>query len=242
MGQAALKVTEESQSPDELINKYKRYVHSVAGKLIASMHLPSDQLDEFVSSGYMGLVEAAQRFDPSSGIDFRNYAFLRIRGSIIDSIRANSELSGRAYKLSRAWAAAQSLEESYFFSTKTQSTKEDDQMLAEVFEFAASGALAFKFSMEDLEEEVADLTAEELSQEENLIERENSVGLKDLVLKLPIKEKIIIWSYYYEQKSFSQIAQENSDMTKSWISRLHARALTRLKELYLATGGDPREK
>ena len=209
---------------------------------VASMHLPADQLDEFVSAGYLGLVEAAQRFDTSTGIDFRNFAFLRIRGAIIDSIRSNSDLSGKAYRMARAWSASQDIEETYFIGGNEHISHGDEKALAEVFEFAASGALAFKLSMEDVEEEVADLICEDLSQEDNIIEKQESLGLRKLVTKLPEKEKIIILGYYFENKTFTQIEAENEGMTKSWISRLHTRALSHLKELYLEQGGDPRAK
>ena len=241
MRQAARKMEYKDQSADELVIKYQKYAHSIAAKLIASMHLPATQLDEFVSAGYLGLVEAAQRFDGSSGIDFRNFAFLRIKGAIIDSIRASSDLSGKAYRMARAWSASQSLEESYFVGGVEHVAHGDEKALAEIFEFAASGALAFKLSMDDVEEEVADLVSHDVSQEVQMIEQQESASLKKLVLELPEKERIVIWGYYFENKTFSQIELENDGMTKSWISRLHARALIHLRELFIERGGDPRE-
>lgn len=241
MSQAATKMTSDIPTPDDLVHKYQRYVHSVASKLIASMHLPATSLDEFVSAGYLGLVEAAQRFDPQSGIDFKSFAFLRIRGAIIDNIRANSDLSGKAYRMARAWGASQEMEESIFFSGTTHETTKSDEMLAQVFEFAASGALAFKMSIADVEEEVSEIVCDDLSQEENLIEQERSVDLRKLVEKLPEKERLIVQGYYFDHLSFVEIAERHDGMTKSWVSRLHTRALSRLKKLYIEHGGDPRE-
>ena len=240
MGHAEKAMINHDPSPDDLIIQYQKYAHSIAAKLISSMHLPATQLEEFISAGYLGLVEAAQRFDPSTGVDFKNFAFLRIKGAIIDSIRADSDLSGKAYRLARAWQASQALEETFLLGGREHQTQGDEQALADLFQFAASGALAFKLSMDDAEEEVADLVSEDVSQEDNLIQRQDSTALRHLVLKLPEKERLIVWAYYFQNKTFSQIEAENSGMTKSWISRLHSRALIQLRELFIESGGDPR--
>src|SRR5437868_836485 len=94
---------------DCLIEEYQSYVHQVARKLIHLMNLPFELLDEIVSSGYVGLVEAAERFNASQGVDFRTYAFLRIRGAMIDNIRNTSDLTGKAYKSAKALKAVQEL-------------------------------------------------------------------------------------------------------------------------------------
>lgn len=236
MGQAKTAMVSEEPGPEGLVIRYQQYAHSIAAKLIANMHLPAVLLEEFVSAGYLGLVEAAQRFDPNAGVDFKNYAFLRIKGAIIDSIRADSDLSGKAYRLAKAWQACQALEETFLLGGQRHQTKGDEESLAELFQFAASGALAFKLSMEDVEEEVADLICEDMSQEDNMIAREESSALRELVSKLPQKERLIIEAYYFQNKTFSQIEAENDGMTKSWISRLHSRALLQLRHLLIESG------
>lgn len=216
---------------DQLIIKYQKYVHSIAKKLISSHGLPAENLDEMISAGYLGLVEAAGRYDSKSLSDFKSYAFLRIRGAIIDSIRASSELRGRAYKISRAWQAIQDLEET--FCSESENQDRPEKLLANILEFAASGALAFKFSLHDYEEEVSEALSRHVCHEEKFVLRQENCRLKNLVDKLPEKERFIIEAYYYEEKSFSEIALQLGGHSKGWVSRLHIKALSRLKCLLI---------
>jgi ABC-type nitrate/sulfonate/bicarbonate transport system ATPase subunit len=73
------------------------------------MGLPQRHRDDFISAGLLGLVEAAGRFDAGRGSDFRAFAFLRIRGAVIDHIRASCEISGYAYQVLKALESAQEL-------------------------------------------------------------------------------------------------------------------------------------
>jgi RNA polymerase sigma factor (sigma-70 family) len=54
-----------------------------------------------------------------------------------------------------------------------------------------------------------------------------------LIATLPEKERLIVEDYYLKEKSFVEIANENGGMSKSWVSRLHSRALELLKERLL---------
>ena len=96
----------EHAQRDALVEQYQGYVHATVRKLIKFMGLPANRFDDFVSAGYLGLVEAAGRFDAQANDNFQNYAYLRIRGAIIDSIREGSELKGVGYKRAQALAAA----------------------------------------------------------------------------------------------------------------------------------------
>ena len=61
-------------------------VRRIAGAMVR--HLPSHvDKDELVSLGYMGLVEAQRRFDPSRGVPFGAFAAMRVRGAMIDWLR-----------------------------------------------------------------------------------------------------------------------------------------------------------
>lgn len=216
---------------DELIAEYQQYVHSIARKLIRSMGLPSDVFDEFVSAGYLGLVEAASRFDPNGGRAFKSFAFLRIRGAIIDHIRDNSQLPPRTYRKLRALEAAQEERERLEESLQN-STSRPEERLAHSLEFLARGALAFRLSMQDVEDEVAAAQTVD-SPEAQVLEQEFGDELRALVETLPEKERLVVEEYYFNDKPFTQIADEYEGMSKSWVSRLHSRALALLKERYL---------
>jgi len=217
---------------DELISEYRSYVHKLVTSLIHKMSLPTKLYDDLVSAGYLGLVEAAERYDKAAGKEFRSYAFLRIRGSIIDSLRESSEFSGRAYRYAKALQAAQDLKEEDQRKHK-QISSDATLDLARVFDYASKGALAFRMSMSDVNEEVSEKVTSESNPEETLASKQKFAGLRKLIEELPEKERIVLEEYYYNEKTFSEIADEHEGMSKSWVSKLHSRAIDMLKEQYL---------
>ena len=79
-------LAKEKHIKDQLIVEYSQLVKYVAGRL--SMYLGSNvEFDDLVGYGVFGLIDAIDKFDYSKGIKFETYASLRIRGSILDSIR-----------------------------------------------------------------------------------------------------------------------------------------------------------
>jgi len=76
-----------AEERDELITSHLWQVDSIARRLKG--RLPSQiELEELKSAGHLGLVKAADSFDPSRGVQFNTYAEPRIRGAMIDGLRA----------------------------------------------------------------------------------------------------------------------------------------------------------
>lgn len=226
-------VESSGKDRDELILQFQYFVRQVAGSLVNSMNLPPAMFDEYVAAGYLGLVEAAERFDFSQGRDFRNFAYLRIRGSIIDTVRKTADVPGYVYnRYVKALKAAQALREQMHEQEKSSGAPAGSrEALAGILEYLARSALAFRIAEREMPAGTADgkpfpdpCSALEMRQDRELI--------RDLVSRLPEKERKIIESYYFGEMSFVAIARASEDMSKSWVSRLHARALKRLKEAY----------
>ncbi len=222
----------QSRDRNQLIEQYRDYVHYIVGKMVTTLGLPVDYADEFISAGYLGLVEAARRFDFDAGTDFSSFAYLRIRGAVIDNIRKNSDLSGKQYRYARAVQGAQELRVEEQASGEFSSSEDAEGALAQLLDFAAKGAIAFRLSVADVESEVS--LREPTSDPEALfLAGEDSSVFRELVETLPEKERLIIEEYYFNDKSFAEIVDEHQEFSKSWVSRLHARALEQLKVLYL---------
>lgn len=219
-------VISDSTSRDQLIKRYRGYVVQLVKRFERVFGLPPEQHDEFIAAGYMGLVEAANRFASNQGTDFRSFAYLRIRGAVIDAVRETSELSGSAYRYARALAAMNELREQ-------QLSEEQRDRLGQIKEYAAQGALAFRLAFQDHEVEASEFYQEDVLDQQELVERRTlSSRLRQAVKKLPEKEQLIVEEYYFAGKPFVQIVEENESMSKSWVSRLHRRALKNLRELY----------
>lgn len=228
-----MKPKTDISSRDDLILEYQVYVRSLVGQMIQAMGLPTSHFDEFVASGFLGLVEAAERYRPDSGVEFRNFAYLRIRGAVIDSIRACSDLSGRAYHNARALKAANELRSSEIEEIRpTSSENSSKRGLANILEYSSRVALAYRLNLEHSDtqpnEEERGVTPEAI-----LEKQQESLQLKKLLSRLPEKERLIIQEHYFNDKSFIEISREHPTLSKSWISRLHSRALTLLKEAYV---------
>ena len=226
---------ENQVNRDTLVEEHRVFAEEVVRRLIRAMHLPREMYDELLSAAYLGLVEAAGKYEPDRGVSFRQFAYLRVRGSVIDLLRENSDISPHAYRYCKALKAAsdariQDQEVASQLVNRAQRSK--TEKLAGIMNVAAKGAIAFRLAYENWEEEVAEERDCGLNPEEALSKLRDSKKLRELVETLPEKERMIVESYYFEDKSFVEIVNENEGLSKSWVSRLHSRALRRIADQF----------
>lgn len=215
---------------DALIEKYHGYVERVVGQMIRTLSFPPALRDEFVSAGYLGLVEAASRFDPKRGREFKAFAFLRIRGAIIDYIRSSSHLSGRSYRAFKALEASQSMR-SEMLETQGSLGKSRAE---EALELLSKSAIAFRLTGVTTDTLVPETSApDEL--EVQLDKKRNAEKIRQVVATLPEKERTIIEQYYFHDRKLTDVAAQYAGLSKSWVSRLHDRALSLLKDRFEET-------
>src|SRR5215470_14385271 len=93
------------QQKDKLIMEYAPLIKFIAQKI--AVRLPSNiELDDLVSSGVIGLMDAIDKYDPSRDNKFKTYAEFRIRGAILDELRAQDwvprSIREKAKQLERA--------------------------------------------------------------------------------------------------------------------------------------------
>jgi RNA polymerase sigma factor for flagellar operon FliA len=219
---------------DVLIEEYHDFVEGLVSRLMRAMGLPQRHRDDFISAGLLGLVEAAGRFDAGRGSEFRSFAFLRIRGAVIDHIRASCELSGYAYQVLKALESAQelraqSLEErrSGFMSTVRQAADGIDNL--------SKSAVALAIVSASVE---APFFGGEASSnpERDLSKKQTCEKLRAAIATLPEKERTIIEQYYFHDLTLSEVAHQYAGLSKSWVSRLHDRALGMLREKLVEAG------
>jgi len=219
------------QRKHQLITESQLFTSNLVKKMVKSMNLPVDVIPELEAAGYLGLVEAAEKFDESKGISFLNFSYLRIRGAVIDAVRQISSLSRYAYRYQKALEAIHSAREADLEARQASSeVLSSDEMLAKVFDIAADGALAFRLSFDDYESEANDQANQDLNPEDQLNQSLIKKKILEAIATLPEQQRLIIEGYYFHDKSFVEIANEEAGNSKSWVSRLHQRALTSLKE------------
>lgn len=212
---------------DQLIHEYHTFVETVVVRLSRAMRLPSALRDEFISAGYFGLIEAASRFDSSRGPDFRSYAFLRIRGAIIDYIRSSCEFSGEAHRTLQALEAAHQLRE--LSITRRGVSDSAVHEVESARGYLEKSALIFALT-NSADKRVDDFRQDLLNPEQILLKKQHSGKIRSIVATLPEKERTIIEQYYFHDRKFVEVAAQFAGLSKSWVSRLHDRALEILRD------------
>ncbi len=189
------------------------------------------ELDDLLSAGREGLLKAARRYDPSLGVPFRAYANICVRGAVLDGVRKMGPMSRGAYERYLVLRAVNELNEGHtltrpFREQLDVTTDADfelavDEHLASVVMAAAIGAEAARIDpifQEDAEAEYE--RAELLAMVRREIENLGGV------------EATVIRRHYFEGHSLEEIAPD-LNLSSSWLSRLHTKAIARLAERIL---------
>ena len=231
---------------DRLILTYAPLVKYVAGRIGSGLPAHVDEGD-LVSYGLLGLIGAIERFDPERDIKFETYAIARIKGAIIDELRALDwvprSVRSRAREIERAItdlearlgraptdeeiAAKIGISPEELEDSLTEISRSSIAALDELWTVSSTGGdqIALIDTIEDTEGPDPQL---ELSQTET---RE---ALGEAIARLPEREKLVVTLYYYEELTLREIG-EVLGVTESRVSQLHTKAILRLKA-HLAGG------
>ncbi len=219
------------KAKEELIVSYVQLVKNIAGRLYNSYNA-NVEYDDLVGYGVIGLLDAVEKFDYKLGNKFETYANIRIRGSIVDQLRALDWIPRsmrQKYKdLERATSKLQNIYGSEY--TDEQLANElgisiDDlsDLLHQISTFAV-------VSLDEKLSENNNISIKDDGNipEKELIETEKKELLKEVIDSLPFKEKRIIELYYYSELTYKEISKV-LEISESRISQLHSRAISKLK-------------
>lgn len=220
--------------PPSLDAEDVEFVRTVARSVFRLLP-PKLELDELVSYGTLGMIEARRRFDPSRGVAFRSFAWYRVRGAIYDGLRELSWLPPNAYKRLRAAERTdlymESLAETaYGNPTRTVATKLIGEAVADlsVVYLTTEAAAAAR----EAKPEAATFPAEEVCDLGRVL---------DEVDKLSEQERTLLRRLYAEDASLSE-AGRDLGLSRSWLCRLHATTIRKLrKRLGVPPSGRPRD-
>jgi RNA polymerase sigma factor for flagellar operon FliA len=225
---------------DRLILTYAPLVKYVAGRLGSGLPSHVDEND-LVSYGLLGLIGAIERYDPDRDVKFETYAIARIKGSIIDELRAMDwvprSVRARARDIERAigeleakLGRAPSDEE---VAKKIGITEEElDESLSEIgrSSIAALDELWTISSSGGDQVALIDTIEDEAGPDPQaaLSQTELKEALGEAIARLPEREKLVVTLYYYEELTLREIG-EVLGVTESRVSQLHTKAILRLK-------------
>ncbi|MBZ4417183.1 sigma-70 family RNA polymerase sigma factor [Myxococcus sp. RHSTA-1-4] len=212
-----------------ILEKYGPYVRSLAATVRKQFNAQLE-LDELVAYGQIGLLEAAERFDPKVGANFLTFAHYRIKGAIFDGLRKMGVLRGSdartAFAGERAAAYLGNLSDRESGTSNRGSSFDDD--VNDISDAVAGLAMVFATSLEGADAQ--GYTDESLPVDVRLELEQLKTRVRAAIEKLPEKEKKLLQGYYFQGRTLEEAGAEIGQ-SKSWASRLHARAIDRLKEL-----------
>jgi RNA polymerase sigma factor for flagellar operon FliA len=181
--------------------------------------------DDLRSFGREGLLQAARTFDASRGVPFRRWANMRIRGAMIDGVRQWGQLPRRVYRELRAMEMADDVQEALGEENATipaTTAEAADKRLASYLAGIATAIAVGSMESHDGIADGRDPSPEELAAKAELVER-----VRAIVLRLPDAERTLIERHYFAEETLDQAAA-SLGLSKSWGSRLHARAIERI--------------
>lgn len=184
-------------------------------------------LDDLRSFGREGLLQAARTFDESRGVPFRRWANLRIRGAIIDGVRQWGSLPRRIYRELRAIAAADRVQETYDEEDAANPATTAEAADARVSSYLAGLATAMALGSVASSPEGSDVPSPDENPEELAMAAELVARVKGVLPLLPPAERSLVEQHYFGDRTLDQAAA-SLGLSKSWGSRLHARAIESL--------------
>ncbi|MBW8001452.1 MAG: FliA/WhiG family RNA polymerase sigma factor [Planctomycetes bacterium] len=219
-----------------LIENYRHIVKYTAERLHSK--LPDKvEVDDLISAGNFGLMDAIDAFDPERGVKFETYCSPRIRGSILDELRSMDWVPrlvrARASQLSRATQALET-----HLGRKPTKKETASKMKLNKAEFDRLQRDANATNLVSLNTNFNDGDGDKDMREIDIIKDKKSQDplveaqkrdLKNLLTKgLTRAERLIVVLYYYEEMTMKEIGA-TLDLSESRVSQMHSSIVDRLK-------------
>jgi RNA polymerase sigma factor for flagellar operon FliA len=224
---------------DELILNFSPLVKYVAGRLASSLPQTVDTAD-LISYGIFGLIDAIEKYDLTRAIKFETYAIARIKGAIIDELRAMDWVP-RSVR-----SRAREIESAYIELENQLKRVPTDQEVAEkmgitlkefqdiLAKLSYTSVVSFEElwvggDREDGQSAIGTIRDETADDPVAVFENaEIKEILADAIERLPEREKTVVALYYYEGLTLKEIGQVLG-VTESRVSQLHTKAVLRLR-------------
>jgi RNA polymerase sigma factor for flagellar operon FliA len=228
-----------SAARDELILEHLPQIKYIAQRI--SIKLPSHvELNDLVSAGIIGLLDAIEKFDPNRGVKFKTYAELRIKGAILDSLRnldwAPRSLRKKSKDLERVY---RDLEQRLGRpATEKEVCEAMEITLEEFYELVDQIKGLNLGSFQELSGQDDDKNGEPLVKyvpdaphlDPFFVFHKSEIQgiLSTAVDTLPKKERLVVSLYYFDELTMKEIGKVLG-VNESRVSQLHTKAMLRLR-------------
>jgi RNA polymerase sigma factor for flagellar operon FliA len=218
---------------DDLIAEHLNLVDAIARKMARGLPRTAE-IEELIGFGRIGLVEAANKYDPAFGCQFKTFAYYRIRGAICDGIRSLTWFTHRV-------AQRLALEESFDAMSEYMIEEEGERPAAQPLQVQVASlkltvekmALACMLSTDDID--APDHASEAKPVDEDLAERQIHGLLREALEELDPRQRHIIHGVFFDGRTITACG-EDLGLSRSWAKRLHDRGLSDLLEICRGRG------
>lgn len=212
----------ETASNHRLIESHLSYAHAIAAEILKT--LPSQvEKSELQSAAELGLTEAANSYDHRPGVQFKTFAYYRIRGAVYDAIRKATWFSRGQYQDLAAQAAANE-----YLTDESAASQSPVSDTTELQRHVGAVVSCFMLSLEG--NKVDAPVDPGISAEDRVIQDEWSARLHKALPRLAEQKRQILHAYYFEGRNLEEIGA-SLGLSKSWVCRLHAKAIASLRDL-----------
>ena len=237
--QETVEIEISKENTDQIVQEYAPMIKYVANRIALRLP-PHIEVDDLISVGVLGLIDAIEKYDPTRGAKFKTYAEFRVRGSILDELRSLDWVPRSVrQKASEMDQASQRL------TGKLGRPPEDEELAEELgvslddfFTTLNDTRSMPMLSLDDLgiskdsgeQQSLLDCLAGKSEADPQMQLR--LTELKQIIAKaidtLPEKERLMISLYYYEELTMKEIG-EVLGITESRVSQIHSKAVFRLR-------------
>lgn len=226
----AIGTLDKKQVIEEYAPLVRRMAHHLAAKLPASV-----QIDDIIQAGLIGLMDAAGRYEEATGSQFETYAAQRIRGAMLDELRANDWLPRSMRRALRQIEAAVNALEQRMKRAPTEGEIAKELKIS-LFEYQnmLQDARGYQLvHLDDFSDEDDDYLERNCpDNRNNPLEKLQDVRFRTELIKaidnLPEREKLLMGLYYEQELNFKEIAAI-LEVSESRVCQLHSQAVARLR-------------
>lgn len=197
------------------------------------------QEEDLINQGVLALMDCMDRYDKTKGAKFETYAYMRVRGALIDFIRKQDWVPHRARNFNKK------IEEAYASLSNRNMREPDVEEIASYLDIPPekveshlqymnhSVVISLESMLEDITGTILRAEPENRNDsympEESLYYKEICRTLTTSIESLKEKERLVITLYYYEELKYAEIA-EILEISESRVCQIHTKAITKLKE------------
>lgn len=223
---------------DALIMQYAPLVKNIVGRLASKLPIDAADKEDLINVGIMGLMSALEKYDKSRNVQFETYASFRIRGAVLDELRAKDWVPrATRSKDNKIEGAMNALKKSLGRAPKeSEIAAHLGIKLDEYYKLLDEARCVSLISTEDLPPDYLEkFSREDVLEEINesnplrmLVDMEFKDKLRQAIDQLPPKEKLVLSLYYFEELTMKE-AGRVMELTESRVCQLHAQAVLRLR-------------